>query len=415
MKTNPFTYSTFVSIWSKHFNGSREPLAFDFINNVTFISKSKLGVYENVGKNLTKGISYNLDYTKDDYKGKVCLIYDVPTYFRVPDFKPPSGSSLKLKKVFQYQGFLMDISSFKDQDDYINAQFSSKNRREFRSNQRRLETCFNIRYDFIHDAIPQAEFDTLFQQFHGLLSKRFAGKQTNYHHLSTDKWNYYKELVFSMLSEKRASLLVIYNADDPIGITLNFHSEDVLFETITVFDPDYYKFSIGKTSIIKLLEWCFENKYKISDFSKGDFDYKRKWGNVAYDFDYHILYDSKSMLSVLRANYVARFYRAKLYLRRKKVNKLYRKYRFVLKGESKNFEDKAHENFSFEKLENFEPTSDFIQVNLKDQANKFLLQFVNTFLFANPEPSELVKVFKHTTENAYVIMGSKKSQKITFN
>lgn len=415
MKINPFTYSTFVSIWSKHFNAGKAPIAFDFVNGVQFISKSILGVYENVGKNLTKGIYYDLDYNKDDYKGKVCLIYDVPTYFKVADFNPPSNSSLRLKKVFQYQGFLMDISTFKNQEEYINAQFSSKNRREFRSNQRRLETCFNIRYDFIHDAIPEAEFDTLFQQFHVLLSKRFAGKQTNYHHLSADKWNYYKELVFSMLAQKKASLLVIYNEKTPIGITLNFHSEDVLFETITVFDPDYYKFSIGKTSIIKLLQWCFENKYKISDFSKGDFDYKHKWGNVEYDFDYHILYDSKSVLSVLKANYVARFYRVKLYLRQKKINELYRKYRFLLKGENKNFADKAHENFSFEKLESFVPTEDFEPINMKDEANSFLLQFVYTFLFANPEPSEQIKVFKVNAENAYVIMGSKKSQKITFN
>nr|WP_279309204.1 GNAT family N-acetyltransferase [Psychroserpens sp. SPM9] len=309
----------------------------------------------------------------------------------------------------------MDISSFKDQDDYINAQFSSKNRREFRSNQRRLETCFNIRYDFIHDAISRTEFDTLFQQFHELLSKRFADKQTNYHHLSPDKWNYYKELVFQMLPEQKASLLVIYNEDTPIGITLNFHSETVLFETITVFDSDYYKFSIGKTSIIKLLEWCFEHGYRISDFSKGDFDYKHKWGNLAYDFDYHILYDSKSLLSTLRANYVARFFKIKLYLRTKKVNELYRKFRFIVRGENKNFSDKAHEDFTFEKLESFSADENYTLIDFKSKTYTFLLQFIYTFLFANPEPVDQIKVYKHQEEESFVIQGSKKAQKIKFN
>ena len=415
MKINPFTSSVFESIWSKHFNAGKEPIAFDYIKEVKFIRRSRLGVYENIGKNLTKGIYYEIDYTKDDYKGKTCLIYDVPTYFNVTNFNPPSNSSLKLKKIFQYQGFLMDISAFKNQDDYINAQFSSKNRREFRSNQRRLETCFDIRYDFIHDAMPQSEFDILFHQFHELLSKRFAGKQTNYHHLRADKWNYYKELVFKMLANKRASLLVIYNEEKPIGITLNFHSEDVLFETITVFDPDYYKFSIGKTSIIKLLEWCFENNYRMSDFSKGDFDYKHKWGNVEYDFDYHILYDSKSFLSLIRANYISRFYKVKLYLRRKKVNELYRKYRFLLKGESKDFEDKAHENFSFEKMDSFIPSNNLEQIDFKDNTNNFLLQFVYTFMFANPEHMSNIKVYKSENKNEFIISGSKKAQKITFN
>ncbi|MEH6538367.1 MAG: GNAT family N-acetyltransferase [Psychroserpens sp.] len=415
MKTNPFTSSIFESIWSKHFNNVNDPIAFEFIKGVQFLKKSRLGVYENIGKNLTKGIYYDLDFSKNDFKGKTYLIYDVPTYFELAPFSPPSSSSLKLKKVFQYQGFLMDISSFSNQDDYINAQFSSKNRREFRSNQRRLEACFDISYTFIHDAIAQTEFDDLFKQFHDLLSKRFAGKQTNYHHLSADKWNYYKELVFNMLSQKRASLLVIYKEKIPIGITLNFHSEDVLFEAITVFDPDYYKFSIGKTSIIKLLEWCFENKYRISDFSKGDYDYKHKWSNLSYDFDYHILYDSKSILSVFKANYVALFYKAKLYLRRKKVNQLYRKYTFLIKGEATNFTDKSHDNFSFEKLENFVPSEDFERIDFKSQAHKFLLQFVYTFLFANPEYEEQIEVYKQNNKNVYVIKGSKKSQKISFS
>ena len=219
MKTNPFTSSVFEKIWSKHFNNDTDPITFNFVKGVKFLKTSRLGVYENIGKNLTKGVYYDIDFSKKDYKGKTFLIYDVPSYFNLKGFSSPSGTSLKLKKVFQYQGFLMDISTFKDQDDYINAQFSSKNRREFRSNKRRLETCFDISYAFINEAIPQTEFDKLFKDFYDLLSKRFADKQTNYHHLSSDKWNYYKDLVFNMLSNKSASLLVIYNAKTPIGIT----------------------------------------------------------------------------------------------------------------------------------------------------------------------------------------------------
>ena len=413
MKTNPFTSFSFVTTWTKHFYSGKAPVAFNFITGVKFVKDSKLGVYENVGKNLTKGISYDLDYSQDDYKGKTLLIYDVPAYFDLEHFNAPAASSLKLKKVFQYNGFLMDITSFKNQDDYINAQFSSKNRREFRSNQRRLETCFNIRYDFIHGDISQAEFDTLFEQFHALLSKRFAGKQINYHHLSPSKWNYYKALVFAMLPEKKASLLVIYNEDTPIGITLNFHSETVLFETITVFDPDYYKFSIGKTSIIKLLEWCFENGYRISDFSKGDFDYKHKWSNLVYDFNYHIFYDSKSFTSVVKANYVALFYKIKLYLRRKKVNELYRKYKFMIKGDGDK-DNKRYENFSFEKLSDFNPSEAYTQIDFTSEAYDFLQQFVYTFMFANPEHISNVKVFQYKNKNEFVIKNSKKAQKVSF-
>lgn len=415
MISNPFTTSIYESIWSKHFNEGKKLEHFEFINGVKFVKNSKDGVYVNAARNLTKGIFYELDHTKSDYKGKTFLLYDVPEYFKVAEFNPPSSSSLKLKKIFQYQGFLMDVSNFENQDDYINAQFSSKNRREFRSNMRRLEQCFNVRYEFIHEAMEDSDFEILFEQFYTLLSKRFAGKQTNYHHLSPKKWNYYKELVFKMLQEKKASLLVIYNENTPIGITLNFHAEDVLFETITVFDSDYYKFSIGKTSIIKLLEWCFENKYRISDFSKGDFDYKHKWSNVIYNFDYHVLYDSKSLISILKAKYVETYFKLKLYLRRKKVNELYRKYKFMLAGNSE-ASTTTPQAIKFEKIEAFDSSSkDVIEVNYQEESDDFLLQYVYTFAFANPEPIEHIKVFKLVeNDKEIIISGSKKAQKITF-
>ena len=415
MKTNPFTSSVFEATWSKHFNEGKALVSFDFLKGIKFVKNKSNGIYINAGRNLTKGLYYDLDVNKQDYKGKTFLIYDVPTYFDVEHFKESSNTSLKIKKIFQYQGFLMDITAFDNQDDYINAQFSSKNRREFRSNRRRLETCFDIEYAFIHEAIPHDEFDVLFEQFYALLSRRFADKQTNYHHLSSKKWRYYKELVYSMLTEKKASLLVISNAKTPIGITLNFHSDDILFEAITVFDPDYYKFSIGKTSIIKLLEWCFEHNYRISDFSKGDFEYKHKWSNLAYDFEYHILYDSKSIMSILRAQYAIAYYKLKLYLRRKKINELYRKYKFYLKGGHKEKDDKAYDTYSFEKLTGFEPSEDYELIDYKSESFRFLTQFVYTFMFANPEPINNIKVYKRLNTSEYIISGSKKAQRITFS
>nr|WP_321234810.1 GNAT family N-acetyltransferase [uncultured Psychroserpens sp.] len=414
MTSNPFTSSSFVNIWSKHFNDGKQLLSFKFIDGVKFIKYSNFGIYINAGKNLTKGVDYTINYNVEDYKGKTFLIYDVPTYFKIDEFNPPETSSLKLKKMFQYQGFLMDITEFKDKDDYINSQFSSKNRREFRSNQRRLETCFNISYEFINEAISETKFEKLFNQFYALLNERFQDKQVNYHHLSTSKWVYYSELVFEMLKQKRASLLVIYNDDMPIGITLNFHSEKVLFETITVFDPNYYKFSIGKTSIIKLLEWCFDSGYNISDFSKGDFDYKHKWANLVYDFDYHILYDSKSLKSRLTAKYIELFYIVKLYLRKRKVNELYRKYKYLLAGH-KPQSDSKHSNFKLAYVDTFD-SQDYQLVELSNNDYKFLLVFVYSFAFANPEPINAIKVYKqNNAKETYLISGSKKTQQVVFN
>jgi hypothetical protein len=414
MISNPFTSSTFESIWSKHFNDDKPLLSFKCIDGVKFLKYSKFGIYINAGRNLTKAIDYALNHEEEDYKGKTFLIYDVPTYFEVEEFNPPKSSGLKLKKMFQYQGFLMNISEFKDKDEYINAQFSSKNRREFRSNQRRLETCFNITYEFINEEISKAKFDKLFKQFHALLNVRFEDKQVNYHHLSQDKWAYYTELVFEMLKEKKASLLVIYNEDEPIGITLNFHTNHIVFEAITVFDPDYYKFSIGKTSIIKLLEWCFENDYNISDFSKGDFEYKHKWGNLAYDFDYHILYDSKSLRSILTSKYIESFYILKLYLRKKKVNELYRKYKYIF-SRKKSKKDSQHSNFKITSAKEFDKKK-YNLIDFYSKEHKFLLIFTYSFAFANSEPIKNIKIYKYKGAiESYIISGSKKSQHVVFS
>ncbi|MCB0447685.1 MAG: GNAT family N-acetyltransferase [Gelidibacter sp.] len=412
MKHNPFTSATYIAVWSKHFNKAKAPISFEFIENIRFVKHWLLPLHINVGKNLTKGIDYKLNHSAKDYKGKTFLIYDVPTYFDVEPFSPKPNDSLRLKKMYQYQGFLMDISSYENVDEYINSQFSSKNRREFRSNQRRLETCFDISYEFIHGETSKEKFDLIFKQFYDLLSKRFSDKQTNYHHLNPNKWNFYEELVFKMLQEKKSSLLIIYNDNQPIGITLNFHSEDILFETITVFDPDYYKFNIGKLTIVKIIEWCYENTMAIADFSKGDFDFKHEWCNVVYDFNYHLLYDSKSLISKILAYKITLFFKFKLYLRNHHVNALYRKLLFKLNTKN----DEAYNtNFVAEDIDNFKVDTTFDEIDLDDDKVDYIKNFVYSFLFANPEPLKAIKVYKKKTSKTFMIVGSQKAQRITFN
>lgn len=408
---NPFTSKRYKEIWLKHFNGSKSAESFSFIDQVAFIKKGLLPFYVNVGRNLTKGIFYSINEDHTNLKGKTCLIYDVPTYFNVKD--APQNSGLKVKRIFQYNGFLMNLKDFEDTDAYIKSRFSGKNRREFRSNFKRLETCFNIEYKFFYQKIDKAEFDVLFSQFHELLSYRFSEKQTEYHHLGEEKWSFYSDLVFEMINESRASLLVIFKDDKPIGITLNFHSEDIVFETITVFDPDFYKFGIGKVSIIKLLDWCFEHDISISDFSKGDFDYKRKWGNEVYDFEYHIIYDSRSLQSLIMANGLELFFKLKLKMRKRKLNTLYRKFRFSLGGGNKPKIKPAH--FNIEHLKSFENDGSFEKINLAQPEEQSLRKYVYTFLYAHPELESNINVYKNKISNCYIIEGSEHIQKLTIS
>ena len=97
-------------------------------------------------------------------------------------------------------------------------------------------------------------------------------------------------------------------------------SESHIILAITGFDIAYRDYNIGTVNIMNLFQWAFKNGFGTLDFSKGHYDYKTRWGSTKYDFEYHILYDRKSLSAKLVANYFAFLFRIKQYLRDKGVN-----------------------------------------------------------------------------------------------
>ncbi|MBT8294384.1 MAG: GNAT family N-acetyltransferase, partial [Eudoraea sp.] len=119
MKYNPFTSDIFTTSWLKHFNNSEPGISFDFLGKLLFVRHKIPKLYVNCGKTHTKGISYNLDNSNiQDLKGKVLLIYDVPSYFNLAI--KPIPDSLKLHKIKQYPGFLIKLERFKYFNEYLN-------------------------------------------------------------------------------------------------------------------------------------------------------------------------------------------------------------------------------------------------------------------------------------------------------
>src|SRR5690606_31807224 len=96
---------------------------------------------------------------------------------------------------------------------------------------------------------------------------------------------------------------------------------DTLIEALTVFDIDFYRYNIGHTTILKMLEWSFENNIKIFDYTQGDFEYKKRWSSDTYQTHYHLLYDSKSITSAFIANFVAFYFNFKRVFREKITTK----------------------------------------------------------------------------------------------
>jgi len=407
MKNNPFVSKTFTTIWSTFFNASKPGLNFKFIKDVAFVKSKWLPLYYNVGKNITNGMSYVLDLEEKDFKGKVFLLHDVPSYFNL---EAPDSSGLKGFKVKQYKGFLANLDAFESYDAFAKNQFKSNTRYKFRRNQERLEACFNISYSIYNESIEKDKYITIMKGFKALLTKRFNELQKDNDILDT--WDYYYELIFKMLQEKRALLITICNNDKPIGVSLSFLSDTTMFYAITSFDTDYYRFNLGHTTIIKLFNWCFDNGYTIYDFSKGEYEYKNRWTNMDYVYENHILYDSKSVVASAVAKMVKSKYALKQYLRDKNMNEKYVKFKFLLKGKKSKVVPRR--KYTIEKCKEKEmlDAKDLIDLNHKNYS--FLKPIIFDELYRNPEAISVLNIYaiKNLDKVVYYVVGEKNNYKI---
>lgn len=378
--SNPFASKTFTSIWLKHFNKENPYFTFKGFQGITFVKSRWFPLFVNVGKTHTKGVSYTLiGQEQVDLKNKVLLIYDIPSFFDLN--LPTLDEAFKLNTVKQYPGFLINLNKYKDLADYLSLSFSKSSRYKLNKYKKRLEDSFDISYKMYFGEISKVEYDTVFEHFKNLLEKRFADKGITNNNLNPKEWDFYHEVAFPMILEKKASLFVIYEGDTPIGVTLNYFSESVLFDAITVFDIDYEKFHLGSVTIMKLIEWSLENNIKIFDFSKGYFDYKKRWANEEYDFEYHLYYDSKSIQAKLIAWIILKFFSLKQLLREKKLNDKLHKLSFLLKR--KKDENTPKIKYEFSNFDQRTGELELVDIDFKKAPHSFLLPVVFDFLYLN--------------------------------
>ncbi|WP_353777538.1 GNAT family N-acetyltransferase [Winogradskyella sp. 3972H.M.0a.05] len=395
MNKHPFNQPTFQDVWSEHFNGSKSSVNYKSIQGVKFYKKSN-STLVNIGKNITNGNYYSINADEKDYKGKTFIIYDVPSYFEI---EAGNNNALKTKTVRQYKGFTSQLAEFETFDAFFSAQFKSKSRYKYRRNISRLEANFDISYKIFHGDISTDEYETLCKFLKKNLQRRFGSLGLDNNIVS--KWDYYYDLMYKMVVNKEAVMTAIYNKDMPIGISFSFLSDSILLFAITSFDIDYMRYNLGHTSIIKLMQWCFENGYNVYDFSKGEYIYKDRWTNHDYDYQCHILYDSKSLKASLTANYYAKYFKLKQYLRDKKVNRLYTQLKFKLK----NKQDFTIQAYNIEKLESKFDSNNKEIINLQDEGYASLRYALYQYLYLNPEKVDAITCYKDNASGAYYAIG----------
>ncbi|GGK28926.1 hypothetical protein GCM10007962_23930 [Yeosuana aromativorans] len=408
MKDNPFISNTFASIWLKYFNNGRPAIDFKFITNISFVKTKLLPLYVNVGKNLTNGLNYVINKDETDYKNKVFFVYDIPEYLNL---KIELTNGLKLKTVRQYIGYLVDLSKYKNADDYLKTHLSSNSRWKINKSKKRLETCFNITYGVLYGKETKKEdFDYAFDYFNKLLQKRFVEKQINNHYLSPKKWSYLQELIYNLILENKAALFVIYNDTIPISVYLNYVSSNVLYSALPVFDPDYSKFNLGYIDNLKHIEWCYKNNIDIFDFSKGDYDYKKRLGNKEYYFDYHILYDSKSIRANLLCQFIYFYFSGKQALRDLNIHILYHKVIFFLKRNQNKNVELEYKRIDIKNLPN---DTQLTKLDFNSLSNSVMKKSIIEFLYKSSESVNDISIFKSKEdERVYFLRGKSITEKI---
>ena len=402
MIDNPFLSDTFTKIWLRHFNQDKPTYSFPCFSPLSFVKSSRWPIYVNTGKNYTKGISYSLfDGRTEGVENKVFLIYDIPTFLDLE--LNSSNTKLKLTKILQYPGYLVDLGNYTDFNQYFSSKFGKSSRYKLTKYKKRLESSFDISYKMYCGPLPRDIYDSIFLHFKYLLEKRFKDKEISNNNLNPEEWKFYEEVAYPMILEKKASLFVIYNNNVPIGITLNYFSKNILFDAITVFDIDYEKFHLGSVTIMKLIEWTIQNGIRYFDFSKGYYDYKKRWANKEYFFEYHLYHDPNSIRARFLSYLIINYFRFKNYLREKNLNETYHKFTFRLK-QGKKKPKNNNKKFEYEQLvENYE-ISRLTKIDYNIDRHAHLKSLIFDFLYLNPEKEKEVSLYKLIdTENSYII------------
>ena len=262
--------------------------------------------------------------------------------------------------------------------------------------------------------IDKSEYDKVFADCHQMLLRRHKQKNTYWEEL--EFWQHRYDELYQLVQQKKASIFVIYHGNKPIAIYVNSIFQHMLDIDVIAYDIDYSKFKLGFISLIRVIQWAFENGFKLVDMSKGDFFYKERFRTGTYIFKKQLLYDKADTLSAVKANLVFSklmiAYTLLPLLKKVGANTWYRNY--VRKKKKALFANVKHQQSVTLKTERkvaVPHTEDLVTIDLEDGKHNFLKEKFFDFLFLNFEFHEDVVVGR-SKKNAgeYYFVGKRASQ-----
>ncbi|MBQ4819545.1 GNAT family N-acetyltransferase [Aquimarina sp. MMG016] len=352
---------------------------------------------------------FNSDEILKNFDHKKSSLDQFYSVFFIPDYLQPilNDDRFITKKVSQFfKGYAIFLDGFSDVNAYLKHRFRS-NAKGIRRRVNRLETCFDISCKMYYGKIQKDEYDHYMNSLEQMLIRRF--EQRNDVSQSLLRWDHYKEMYFSLINEKRASLFVIMNGNNPIVVSLSHHFDNRLFSAISSYDIDYGKFSLGSVEIYKKLEWCIANDHKSYEMGMGDLSYKREWCNHIYNFEHQIIYPKASFVSRIKGNIEYLKVSLKEYI----FKIAYVRYKSY-KAKRKKSEPNQEIKYSVSKIEAVQFSEEYPVVDYNNEKYAFLRKMVFDFLYSAIENVSDVKVFQIPEEQkSFMIIGKSKMQKIT--
>lgn len=239
------------------------------------------------------------------------MIKDVPDYLK---FSYTIPQNLQMIRVPQYHGYLVNLKGYTKIEDFLKDQLSKRNIKNLYSKKRKLDGLGDIEYKVLTGPLEESVYSGIFTDFKQLVVDRFDQKKI----LNRDlfHWQELYDHCHLRLVNKKALLFVIYKANKPICIALNYVLDHSMFSHIQTYDVTYSKYNLGDINMLFQLEWCLTNNIPIFDVSKGSNPYKEKWCNHRYQLHYEIIYPKGSALLAFKAKLLS----SKLKLKQKLRN-----------------------------------------------------------------------------------------------
>jgi hypothetical protein len=222
----------------------------------------------------------------------VYLVKNIPAYLKLLPGSPTK--SLRQKTIPQYKGYAIDLSKFTSVDDYLNTQFSSRNRRKLKAKLRKLHSLGTLSFRLYYEEVNWEDHVENFEGFYAMLKGRFD--QIKMYNRNLIHWPFFCTNSFERIRDKKAFLLVVKLNGVPIAYSLDYINNGLVFGIFQTYDIGYSDYNLGDILMLNKLEWCMANGMYFYDFSIGSNYFKTKWANYEYLFSHQIWY-GKSILA----------------------------------------------------------------------------------------------------------------------